>query len=98
MSFAEAAAAAPDASPKAGQEDEQTASNRFSEHVAGTNSNFARKFGHYKQHLADGQPSEGDSSTGDDSQKTGSFGLDNSVHREQDWQVKIASFLQHQLL
>lgn len=75
---------------KPGHEEEQNASTRFSEHVAQPQS-FARKFGHYKQHMADTNTSEEGSSTGgDDSQRARALaGEDWSGHREADWQVSV---------
>lgn len=85
--LAEAAAAAHDAISGQGEPHEQNASTRFSDHVAHSN-NFARKFGHYKHHMTDSTTSDDGSTTADDSQRTGSYALDDSVHRrDQDWQV-----------
>lgn len=87
--LAEAAAAADTPVPGAGEEGEQNASNRYSEHVAQPH-NFARKFGHYKQHMSDANASEENSSTGDDSSRAGSSSVEDTSHiRERDWQAGL---------
>ena len=87
--LADAAAAANDVSPKAEDESEQNASTKFSEHVGNTQ-NFARKFGHYKQHMNDGDRPEEGSSTDDNSQRAGSYAADDSNHlQDRNWQVNV---------
>ena len=83
ISLADAAAAVKDNSAGAGQEDH--ASTRFSDHVAQPQS-FARKFGHYKQHMSEGSP-DGGSTTEDDSQRTGSYAGSSQHLADKDWQV-----------